>query len=85
MEESLVCECGNEKFWFFWSYARCTKCFNEYKRTWPDTEWPPPEAPGGFGGIERNEGPEHWMRRFDKEKNQYHDNWERSKITYKGI
>jgi hypothetical protein len=79
MDESLVCECGNEEFWFFWSYARCTKCFNEYKREWRDS-W----TTGFGGGGGHNESmPEHWMRRFNKVKNQYHDNWERSKITYK--
>jgi len=78
MNESFICECGNEKFWFFWSYARCTKCFNEYKRTLREAVFT-----GGFGGIESNEGPEFWIRRFDIEKNQYHDNWEKSKITYK--
>jgi hypothetical protein len=70
MEEPLICECGHETFWFFWSFARCTKCFNEYKKT--IEEWK-------FG--DRNDpGPEFWMRRFDKKKNQYHDNWEKSKI-----
>jgi len=72
MEEGFVCECGNDIFWYFWgcgAHVRCTKCFNEYKRTEP--EW----------GTDR--APEFWLRRFDKEKNQYHDNWEHSKITYK--
>ncbi len=79
MNESFVCECGNEKFWYFWSYVRCSKCFNEYKYTWNDG-WVP-----GEGIVEHNIGPERWLRRFNKEKNQYHDNWEKSKITYKEI
>ena len=82
MEESLICECGHAQFWFFWKYARCTKCFNEYKRTQYQSL---AGENGGFGGIEYYEGPEFWMRRFDKDKKQYHDNWEKSKITYKGI
>jgi len=41
MEENFKCECGNEKFWFFWNFVRCTKCFNEYKRTQED--WNEPE------------------------------------------
>jgi hypothetical protein len=82
MEESLICECGNQNFWFFWGYARCTKCFNEYKYEWYE-DWSSPG--GGFGGIESQSGPQFWMRRFDIEKNQYHDNWEKSKLTYKGI
>ena len=42
----------------------------------------------GFGGATSDVPdlqPEFWMRRFDKGKNQYHDNWEKSKINYKGI
>ena len=31
MDESFVCECGNNEFWFFGEYVRCKKCFNEYK------------------------------------------------------
>lgn len=31
MDESFVCECSNNKFWFFGEYVRCPKCFNEYK------------------------------------------------------
>jgi len=81
MEENLTCECGNETFWFFWSYARCTKCFNEYKETPYNSLGKPPQ--GGFGGIEHYDGPEYWLRRFDNVKNQYHNNWEHSKINYK--
>ena len=82
MDESLICECGNENFWFFWSYARCTKCFNEYKKVM--TEY----YLHGFGGATSDVPdlkPEFWMRRFDKTKNQYHDNWEKSKLTYKNV
>ena len=66
MDENFVCECGNEEFWFFWGWVKCTKCFNEYKKT--RSTW---------------NGPEFWLRRFNKEKNKYHDNWEHSKLTYK--
>jgi hypothetical protein len=31
MEKSIVCECGNSEFWYFGKYARCTKCYTEYK------------------------------------------------------
>ena len=30
MDESITCECGNNKFWWFGGYSRCTKCYNEY-------------------------------------------------------
>jgi len=33
MEESIKCECGNDKFWFFKTFVRCTNCFNEFKHT----------------------------------------------------
>ena len=33
MTASIVCECGNTKFWFFGHFVRCPKCFNEYKET----------------------------------------------------
>ena len=78
MNESLICECGNQNFWYFWTYVRCTKCFNEYKYEFYEDD----EHFGGFGGIENQSGPQYWMRRFDKSKNQY-DNWGKSKLTYK--
>lgn len=79
--ENFICECGNENFWFFWSYVRCTKCFNEYKETWETPLFP--YEHGGFGGIEPYEGPRFWIRRFDKDKNQYHNDWEHSvKLTF---
>lgn len=31
MDESFVCECSNDEFWFFGWYVRCKKCFNEYQ------------------------------------------------------
>lgn len=33
MDESIKCECGNDKFWWFGEFLRCPICFNEYKRT----------------------------------------------------
>ena len=30
MDESIKCECGNDKFWWFGDYSRCTSCYNEY-------------------------------------------------------
>jgi hypothetical protein len=33
MDESLKCECGGTKFWYFGGYVRCQKCFNEIKET----------------------------------------------------
>jgi hypothetical protein len=30
MDESFICECGNEKFWYFIEFVRCPKCYNEY-------------------------------------------------------
>lgn len=32
MDESIKCECGNDKFWWFGDYLRCPKCHNEYKK-----------------------------------------------------
>jgi len=81
MDESLICECGNENFWYFWEYVRCTKCFNEHKKMMVERY-----ATGGFGSSSDGSTetyPEFWMRRFDKKKNQYHNNWEKSKLTYK--
>ena len=31
MDESIKCECGNDKFWWFDGFIRCPKCFNEYR------------------------------------------------------
>ena len=83
MGESFICECGNETFWYFWSYVRCTKCFNEYKKVMAERY-----ATSGFGSSgdgSTEPYPEFWMSRFDKVKNQYHDNWEKSKLTYKNV
>lgn len=33
MNESIKCECSNEKFWYFGNYVRCPKCLNEMKQT----------------------------------------------------
>ena len=73
MDENLICECGNENFWFFWGYVRCTKCFNEYKRVM--TEFHQHSFGGGGSGYP-DLTPEFLMRRFNKEKNQYYNNWE---------
>ena len=35
MEESITCECGSNKFWWFGEYLRCPKCHNEFKQTGP--------------------------------------------------
>ena len=32
MDESITCECGNDKFWWFGEFSRCPKCYNEYKK-----------------------------------------------------
>lgn len=31
MDESIVCECGNDRFWWFGEFLRCPKCHNEFK------------------------------------------------------
>jgi len=31
MDKSIECECGNTLFWFFGSFFRCNKCYNEFK------------------------------------------------------
>lgn len=72
MDESFVCECGNDKFWFYWKSVRCTKCWNEYKRIYDEFH---------VTGNERI--PEYWMRRYNLKENKYNSNWEKSKITYK--
>lgn len=33
MEESIKCECGNNKLWWFGDYLRCPECHNEFKMT----------------------------------------------------
>ena len=33
MDKSIKCECGNNTFWYFKTFVRCTKCWNEYKET----------------------------------------------------
>lgn len=73
MDENLVCECGNNEMWFFWGFARCTQCYNEYKlgKTYPD--------------LIDNTEVEYLMRRWNKEENHYAINWERSQITYNKI
>lgn len=30
MDESFICECGNEKFWYYIVMVRCPNCYNEY-------------------------------------------------------
>ena len=55
MDESLKCECGETKFWYFGGYVRCPKCFNEMKET--------------TTGREKVKEP--WLRRFNNENNQY--------------
>lgn len=57
MDESIKCECGNNKFWYFGDFVRCPKCWNEYKYM--------PIAQG-----------EYWLRRFNKELQEYDKNWE---------
>ena len=76
MEESLICECGCNEFWFFWGhnqeFVRCKNCLNEYKAEW-------------HYKFERRGSPvnkERWLRRFNNETKEY-ENWEKSKITYK--
>lgn len=71
MDESVKCECGNTQFLYFWDYARCPKCFNEYKTT---------------GLVERRDRSrkipfsynvvENWVRRYNTELNNY-TNWEK--------
>jgi len=60
MDKGIICECGNEKFWFFGSYVRCVKCLNEFKDT-----------------TIYSDGIFVWMRRYNKETNSYHRNWEK--------
>lgn len=33
MDESIKCECGESKYWWFGSFFRCQKCYNEFKVT----------------------------------------------------
>ncbi len=32
MDNSIICECGNDKFWWFGGHLRCPECFNEYEK-----------------------------------------------------
>jgi len=72
MDQSVVCECGEYKFWFYWDYVRCTKCFNEYKQI----KYINPVNPS----INISE---YWMRRYNNEEHHYPEKWEKSKINYK--
>ena len=55
MDESIKCECGEIKFWFFGGYVRCLKCFNEIKET----------------TTGRKKVKELWVRRFNYDENKY--------------
>uniref|UniRef100_A0A6M3LKK9 Uncharacterized protein n=1 Tax=viral metagenome TaxID=1070528 RepID=A0A6M3LKK9_9ZZZZ len=33
LEKNILCECGENKFWWFGSYLRCPKCHTEFKQT----------------------------------------------------
>ena len=33
MDKSIICECGNQVFWWFGDFVRCTRCYTEYKQT----------------------------------------------------
>jgi len=35
MDESIECECGETRFWWFGDFLRCPKCHNEFKQTGP--------------------------------------------------
>ena len=61
MDESMICECGQTKFWYFpdGDLLRCASCFNEYKNR--------------YVAFRK----EYWMRRFNKEDNCYPENWEK--------
>ena len=32
MDNSFICNCGNDVFWFFIDHVRCAQCFSEYKQ-----------------------------------------------------
>lgn len=55
MNESIKCECGETKLWFFGGYVRCPKCFNEMKET----------------VTGRKKVKELWLRRFNNEEHKY--------------
>lgn len=75
MDESFICECGNETFWFFWDRVRCKNCLNEYKQT---------ETSMDYGDADGVIAKEQWLRRYNLIELKY-SNWEKSKITYKHI
>ena len=62
MEESLVCECGNTKFWYFWDRVRCSKCSIEYKMT---------EKIISQSDYNEIKIEEKWVRKFDHDTHQY--------------
>lgn len=63
MDESMKCECGNDTFWYFGTFVRCPKCYQEYKRT--ET-------------VVRSVEVEHWTRRWSVDGENAHGNWEHS-------
>lgn len=71
MDESLVCECGNTRMWYFWEFSRCTECFNEYKLV------------KHINPINQSEVKTYLMRRFNNIEKRYNKNWEKSQKTYK--
>jgi len=70
MDESLQCECGNYNYWFFWYFARCKSCYNEYKI---DRN---PLNPSDVNYL---------MRRYNIEENNYSKNWEKFSGNFKNI
>ena len=77
MDKSFKCECGNEDFWYFGKFVRCPKCLNEYKC---ESIYHAPSYRLQSSGFTTTE---YWMRRFNKETNQYDKNWEQTPMEIK--
>ena len=62
MDESIKCECGLDRFWYFGEKVRCPRCLNEYKVTVTYDD---------VNSYEKS-----LVRRFNSEEHRY-NNWEK--------
>jgi hypothetical protein len=65
MNKLIKCKCGNDRFWYFGKYVACPDCLNRYKVTF-------------YANINTGKDEmEVWVCRYDTEKNEYNDTWEK--------
>lgn len=65
MNKNFICECGNDKFWYFVEFVKCPECLNEYLYIEKTQEFK----------LRRFK-----LRRFNKLKNSYDKNMEKISI-----